>query len=660
MRSHTHPPAHRGARRALLALFGLLIAVFGAIAPAPPAAAEDPTEVLFLLDVSGSMNGKIASGGTKFAAAQRALKRVADAVPAGTQVGLRVYGSQIVDEQDPKACTDTKLVLPIGPLDRSRLFRAVDSFKAKGSTPIAYSLGKAVDDLGPSGKRVLILISDGEESCDGDPCPAARRLARNGVDLQFNAIGLAVGAKARRQLQCIAKAGDGDYYDAGNTTDLEEAVRKITQRALRPFQISGTPVQGTPDQAAGPVIGPGQYKDRYDASNTPRYYRLRRSTPGSTLTASVTSIVRPYPSQNREFWNMALTTPDGTRCADANPTTDSFRATRVVAGAVQSSQTRVGFPTSPPEVCATSPELLLSLARQSPLGNEDITPVEVVISEEPPIANLAALPDAVTDYTGKGDAVRPAGPGRPILGGTSFSNASEMAPGTWRDSVAVGESVLYKVRLEPGQRFRVSAETPAPKTGWRLTGADAVLPRIFVYSPARVQLSTQDDALFNAEAKTLTVASPQVRVRNREVPPPDIILIEPNVTTASIAGDYYVGLQLDPSMRYLSGRVMQVRLSLAVDGQPTGPPEYAVPSLNPTPSPTDATDSAPPTVGPSTPSVTPGTPSADGGSGLAPGVLLAGAGVLAVGLVAGALAITRRRRRRPDASATDSEGGPAA
>ena len=288
-----------------------------------------------LLDVSGSMNERISSGGTKFAAAQRAVKRVADAVPAGTQVGLRVYGSEIAEpkEQNPKACTDTELVLPIGPLNRGKLFRAVDSFEAKGETPIAYSLGKAVDDLGSSGKRVLILISDGEESCDGDPCPAARRLAKAGVDLQFNAIGLAVNSKARKQLQCIAKAGDGNYYDATNTSDLEDAVRRITQRALRPFQTTGTPVEGTVDQAGAPSIRVGQYKDTYDASNTPRYYRVTR-TPGSTVTASIATIVRPYPSQNTENWTLTLATPDGTTCATSTATSGGYRATTVLSGAV--------------------------------------------------------------------------------------------------------------------------------------------------------------------------------------------------------------------------------------------------------------------------------------------------------------------------------------
>ena len=360
MDRHRRPRTGRGLRRALLGVLALLVAATGLLVTPLPAKAEEATKVLLLLDVSGSMNERISSGGTKFAAAQRAVKRVANAVPAGTQVGLRVYGSEIAEpkEQNPKACTDTKLVLPIGPLNRRQLFRAVDSFEAKGETPIAYSLGKAVDDLGPSGKRVLILISDGEESCDGDPCPAARRLAKAGVDLQFNAIGLAVNSKARSQLQCIAKAGDGNYYDANNTSDLEDAVRRITQRALRPFQTSGTPVEGTVDQAGAPSIRVGQYKDTYDAGNTPRYYRVTR-TPGSTVTASISTIVRPYPSQNTENWTLTLATPDGTPCATATATSGGYRATTVLSGAVVSSQVDPITRSPGPEPCASAPELLL-------------------------------------------------------------------------------------------------------------------------------------------------------------------------------------------------------------------------------------------------------------------------------------------------------------
>ncbi len=88
----------------MLLLAGTVVAA-GLWAPLP-ARAEDPAKVLLVLDVSGSMNEKISSGGTKFAAAKRALKQVADALPAGTEVGLRVYGSEIAE---PKATNPKSL-----------------------------------------------------------------------------------------------------------------------------------------------------------------------------------------------------------------------------------------------------------------------------------------------------------------------------------------------------------------------------------------------------------------------------------------------------------------------------------------------------------------------------------------------------------------------
>jgi len=208
----------RPSRRIRPAVAAMLAAALSSITSLTGAHADEPepTKVLLLLDVSGSMNEPIVTGGTKLAAAKRALTQVADALPPGTEVGLRVYGSKIAEpkSRNPKACTDTQLVMPPGPLEKSSMYRAVDSFAAKGETPIAYSMQKSVADLGAEGKRVLVLISDGEETCVKDPCPTARRLASAGVNLQFNAIGLAVNSKARKQLRCIAEAGGGSYYDA--------------------------------------------------------------------------------------------------------------------------------------------------------------------------------------------------------------------------------------------------------------------------------------------------------------------------------------------------------------------------------------------------------------------------------------------------------------
>jgi Ca-activated chloride channel family protein len=186
----------------------------------------------------------------------------------------------------------------------------------------------------------------------------------------------------------------------------------------------------------------------------------------------------------------------------------------------------------------------------------------------------------------------------------------------------------------------VTAETPAPKTAWHLAGAEGLTTRINVYSPARVSLTEQRGTLQGRQSGTVTAASPQVRVRNREVPPPSNWL-DPNVTSAAIAGDYFVSLQLDPLQAYLSGRVMQVRLSLAVDGAVTGQPEYAM-STSPTPSPAPSSTLTSP-VSTAQPTATSDAvpPSTSSRRGLA----LTGAGLLAVALVAGALWLTRRRRR---------------
>jgi Ca-activated chloride channel family protein len=310
----------------------------------------------------------------------------------------------------------------------------------------------------------------------------------------------------------------------------------------------------------------------------------------------------------------------------------------MVLGRAVSSAEVSPFTGSPaPEPCTTDPDLLLSLSRSSPMGNTDDVSVEVLIAEEPPIRNLASLPDAVTDYDGKADAVRARGPAPSRLGGTSFSNSTEVTPGTWTDSVAVGETVFYHLRLEPGQRLRVTAEMPAPKTAWYLDSTEAIATRVAVYSPARVNLAERTTYLQGSGRVVVTAASPEVRVRNRKVPQTPGYR-EPNVTTAATAGDYFVGLQLDPLQYDLSGRVMQVRLSLAIDGEPSGLPEYAT-STTPSPSPTaGSTLESPAPTG--QPTGTPDPPLSSSSRGL----VLAGAGVLAVALVAGALWLSRRRR----------------
>ncbi|MGI3783737.1 MAG: VWA domain-containing protein [Janthinobacterium lividum] len=622
-------------RRVLLATVSLLLTAGGLLGSAVPAQADEAPKVLLLLDVSGSMNARLDGGQTKFAAAKKALKQVAASLPAGTQVGLRVYGSDVREDQDvnPAACTDTRLVLPIGPLDQNRMDAAVDSFKAQGATPIAYSMGKAVDDLGDSGKRVLILISDGQETCAKDPCPIVEKLAARGVDLQFNAIGLAVSSKARSQLQCIAKVGGGAYDDANDTGSLDQALRKLTQRALRPFEVAGTPVSGTPDPETAPQVGPGKYRDTYDASGTPRYYTIPR-TPGSLVTAWVSTVVRPDGYVNADKFALELQTLQGESCSTGSSFTQALRSATVYSVAVRSDHSE--GPTQTPATCSTDAQLRLEVTRTTPGGSDASTPVELGVTEQPAVTNRADLPGPAAGYTGVGYRLQGQAEATPVVGGSGFSNAPEIAAGSWSDSIAFGDTALYRVPLDYGQTLKVTASLPGDKGKLPLTLSDGYIVHLKLVTPARAQLVQLSEPHNGEAAVHLSAASPQIRVRNDELPLPLTQDYQPDASTASVAGDYFVVVELQPVIGDLAGVVLPLQLDVTVDGTPSGQPVLAsAPSASPAPSasaqPSSSSTKAPGRTASST-----------------SGLLLAGAGVLVLLGVAGAgaAALVRRRQRR--------------
>ena len=237
---------------------------------APAAAQEEPEaspgaperSVLIVLDASDSMNEPAGDGGTRLDAAKEALGQLIDAVPEGARVGLRVYGSELSGVSRARGCRDTKLVSPVGPLDRDALRGEVQALEGRGRTPIGRSLLAAPGDLGPDGDRTVILISDGGDNCaPPPPCRAAERIAERGLQLSISVVGLQVNERVRRQLECIADAGGGTYVDAGDPEALKRELLAAFARAFRGYEPAGTPVQGAADRAVAPVIGEGQYLD---------------------------------------------------------------------------------------------------------------------------------------------------------------------------------------------------------------------------------------------------------------------------------------------------------------------------------------------------------------------------------------------------------------
>jgi Mg-chelatase subunit ChlD len=265
-----------------------------AAAPAPASAQTQPAgapKILLAFDASGSMAADDGAGTPKIKAAQDAAVSLLDALPPSTQVGLRVFGGTRPSRPIGPACRDSSLVLPIGPLDRSQAESRIRSFKAKGRTPIAFALERAAEDLGDSGPRTIILVSDGEDTCQPpSPCEVAQRIARGGIEMRIQAIGFNVDRNARRELECIAHAGGGIYADADDAASLREQLRILSTRALRQYQPKGKPVRGGPDARHATTIVPGRYVDAI-LPDSERWYaiELRR---GETLEASA-SIIPP-------------------------------------------------------------------------------------------------------------------------------------------------------------------------------------------------------------------------------------------------------------------------------------------------------------------------------------------------------------------------------
>lgn len=204
---------------------------------ARPAAAgrTDVGAVVLVVDASGSMLDRDQDGARKIDAAKRALRNLINEIPAGTPLGLRVFGQRGALSASRSACRDSDLLLPVRPVRRSAMRSALGTFEARGWTPLAYALAKGAKDL-PAGRRgSVVLISDGVDECfprfGPEPCAVARDLAKDKIDLKVQTIGITASASARRQLKCIARVTGGRYWDVDDASSLADALSGSIPRA---------------------------------------------------------------------------------------------------------------------------------------------------------------------------------------------------------------------------------------------------------------------------------------------------------------------------------------------------------------------------------------------------------------------------------------------
>ena len=205
----------------------LLLAAAPAVA-SPQTCNNADRSVALILDASGSMHARLPAGESRIAAAQKAVKGVAALVDPGAQLSLRVYGAK--SPAKDKNCEDSHVAVAFGPAGQAlpAIRKAVDEVRAQGWTPIAYSLEQAAGEFPVGAKeRAIVLVSDGKETCKGDPVVAARALGAKGVVV--HAVGYAVDSAARMQLQNIARASGGKYFDSPEGVDLGAALKSALE-----------------------------------------------------------------------------------------------------------------------------------------------------------------------------------------------------------------------------------------------------------------------------------------------------------------------------------------------------------------------------------------------------------------------------------------------
>jgi len=243
----------------LLSLFVLL-----------PHYANAKESAIVIFDASGSMK-KAVNGMPKIDVAREVMGSLMQDWNKDIDLGLMVYGHR------SKACDDIEMLLPVGKPEPTKLLEAIKAIVPKGETPIGASLKQAAEHLNYiESPTTIILVSDGEESCQTDPCAAAKELEKNGVNFTAHVIGFDVSdkskAKAYAQLKCVAESTGGKFFAANDAEGLKNALAETAKTIAKPAPVEVpeaiAPVEAGVQLSAIPAEGAEPFSSKFDLSYT--------------------------------------------------------------------------------------------------------------------------------------------------------------------------------------------------------------------------------------------------------------------------------------------------------------------------------------------------------------------------------------------------------
>ncbi len=183
-----------------------------------PASAEGKS--IIVLDASGSMWGQI-DGRAKLEIAREALGTVLAGMSAETEIGLMAYG-----HREKGSCEDIELVVPPAAGTAQAITDAANSMQFLGKTPLTEAVRRAASELkSTEEKATVILITDGIETCEADPCALGAELEASGVDFTAHVVGFGLTEEEGKAVACLAENTGGKYIQAGDAGQLVEALK---------------------------------------------------------------------------------------------------------------------------------------------------------------------------------------------------------------------------------------------------------------------------------------------------------------------------------------------------------------------------------------------------------------------------------------------------
>ncbi|WP_421914435.1 vWA domain-containing protein [Mesorhizobium sp.] len=212
--------------------------------------------VIIILDASGSMWSQI-DGKPRQEIARQSLRTVLQSIPADREIGFMAYG-----HREKGSCEDIELIVPPRQGSASAITTAADGLRFLGKTPLTAAVKQAAEALKyKEDKAKVVLITDGIETCGGDPCALGKELKASGVDFTADVVGFGLNSDEGRQVACLAENTGGKYIQASDEKALRDALVE-TMAAAAPAPAPA-PQPGPAAQAA-PVVAPAPEKPEFN------------------------------------------------------------------------------------------------------------------------------------------------------------------------------------------------------------------------------------------------------------------------------------------------------------------------------------------------------------------------------------------------------------